>query len=170
MAELARHVGIAVGTLYKFFKDKRDLYQTIVADTMREFEYELTRVLNDPALDVVGQVDGFVRVGTELFEKHLPMIRVYFAETEAAFLFTPAGLEDEALQSYQRIMDALTETMARGVARGVFVDIEPAALALALEGLHNGFLTTMVRSPGLFTPGQICDFTHRVFFGSVLRS
>lgn len=170
MAELARHVGIAVGTLYKFFKDKRALYQTLVADTVRDFEVELCRALDDPELDLVGKIDAFLRIGTELFEKHLPLIRVYFAETEAAFLFTPAGLEDEALRSHQRILDALTRTMRRGVEQGILIDLDPAALALALEGMHNGFLTTMVRFPGMFTPEQICTYTHRVFFESALRN
>ena len=41
MAEIAKRADVAVGTLYKFFADKRDLYQTMVANTMRQFEREL---------------------------------------------------------------------------------------------------------------------------------
>ena len=53
MAEIAEEAQLAVGTLYKFFRDKRDLYQTLVAVTMHDFERQLTAVLRDPAGDVI---------------------------------------------------------------------------------------------------------------------
>ena len=169
MAEIARAAGLAVGTLYKFFKDKRALYDTLVVDTVRDFEERLVEVLNEPAGDAIERIRRFIDVGTQLFVKHLPLIRVYFSETGAAFLFTTAGLEGEALQSYHRIVAALEETIRQGVEGGVFVDLDPAALAIGLEGVHNGFLGTLIQAPGTFAPERITDFTQRIFFDAVVR-
>ncbi len=169
MAVIAEEARLAVGTLYKFFRDKRDLYQTLVAVTMKDFERQLTAALRDPAGDELTQLDGFIDLGSELFAQHLPMIRVYFAETGAAFLFPAAGLEDEAFLSYGRIVAALEETFRRGVEKGVFVDLDPAALALGLEGVHNAFLAALVRDPESYTPEQIATLTKRVFFDAMVR-
>ena len=169
MAEIAEEAQLAVGTLYKFFRDKRDLYQTLVAVTMHDFERQLTAVLRDPAGDVISQLHGFIDLGSQLFVEHLSIIRVYFAETGAAFLFPAAGLEDEAFLSYGRVVAALEETFRRGVEKGVFVDLEPAALALGLEGVHNAFLATLVRDSESYTPEQIAALTKRVFFDGVVR-
>lgn len=170
MAEVAAGVSLAVGTLYKFFKDKRDLYQTLVADLMHEFERRMLAALNATPDDPLAGIHGFIDTGTRIFADQLPLIRVYYAETGAAFLFAPAGLEDEAFQSYARIVDALAECFQRGVERGVFVDMDPTALAIALEGVHNAFLTTLVRTPDVFTPEQITAYTKRTFFESMLRN
>lgn len=169
MAEIAEGSSLAVGTLYKFFKDKRDLYQTLVAETVEDFERELTAALRDPPDDEVGQLHHYIDLGAELFIKHLPIIRVYYSDTGAAFLFASAGLEDEAFQSYRRIVAALEETFRRGVAKGVFADLDPLVLAMGLEGVHNAFLTALVRDPASYTAEQIAAYTKRLFFESILR-
>jgi AcrR family transcriptional regulator len=170
MAEIAEASNLAVGTLYKFFKDKRDLYQTLVAETVQDFERQLTAALREPPDDEIAQLHHFIDLGAELFVKHLPIVRVYYSDTGAAFLFTTAGLEDEAFQSYWRIVAALEETFRRGVAKGVFVDLDPHVLAIGLEGVHNAFLSALVRDPESYTAEQIGAYTKRVFFDSVLRS
>jgi AcrR family transcriptional regulator len=169
MAEIAQAAHLAVGTLYKFFKDKRDLYQTLVAETMEDFEQQLTAALRDPPDDVIAQLHRYIDLGAELFVKHLPIIRVYFSETGAAFLFATAGLEGEAFLSYRRIVAAVEETFRAGIERGLFIDLDPAVLAMGLEGVHNAFLTALVREPGSYTPEQIATYTKRIFFGAVAR-
>lgn len=169
MAEIAQAANLAVGTLYKIFKDKHDLYQTLVADTVQDFERRLAVVMTESTGDELAQIHKYIDVGAQLFVEHLPFIRVYFSETGAAFLFTTAGLEDDAFQSYWRIVAALRETFRRGVEKGLFVDIDPAVLALGLEGVHNAFLGALVRDPDSFTPEQIAEYTKRLFFESVLR-
>lgn len=169
MAEIAQAAHLAVGTLYKFFKDKRDLYQTLVAETMEDFERQLTAALREPPDDEIAQLHRYIDLGAELFVKHLPIIRVYFSETGAAFLFATAGLEDEAFLSYRRIVAAVEETFRAGIEKGLFIDLDPAVLAMGLEGVHNAFLTALVREPGSYTPEQIATYTKRIFFGAVAR-
>lgn len=169
MAEIADAASLAVGTLYKFFKDKHDLYQTLVAEMVREFEQHSLVALSEPPGDEIAQLHRYIDVGSELFVKHLPIIRVYYSETGAAFLFATAGLEGEAFLSHERMVVALEETFRRGIGNGVFIDLEPAALAMALEGVHNAFLTALVRDPQCYTPEQIASFTKRIFFDTVLR-
>ena len=164
MAEIAEASGLAVGTLYKSFKDKRDLYQTLVAETVQDFERQLTAALHEPPVDELAQLRRYIELGAELFVRHLPIVRVYFSETGAAFLFSTAGLEDEAFLSYRRIVAALEDTFRRGVEKGVFVDLDPAVLAAGLEGVHNAFLSALVRNPQRYTPRQIAAYTERLFF------
>ncbi|MFQ5806983.1 MAG: TetR/AcrR family transcriptional regulator [Phycisphaerae bacterium] len=169
MAEIAQASSLAVGTLYKFFKDKRDLYQTLVAETVQDFERHLTAALREPPGDPVAQLNHYIELGAELFFKHLPIVRVYFSETGAAFLFATAGLEDEAFLSYRRIVAALEDAFRHGVEKRVFVDLDPAVLAMGLEGVHNAFLTALVRDPSSYTPEQIATYTKQIFFNPVVR-
>ncbi|MCC6359182.1 MAG: TetR/AcrR family transcriptional regulator [Phycisphaerales bacterium] len=168
MAEIATAAGLAVGTLYKFFKDKNDLYQALLSETVHDFESRLLAVLKaeGPPID---RLNRFIDVGSQLFVEHLPMTRVYFSQTAAAFLFASAGLEDESYLSYRRIVDAVAEVCAEAVRRGEMVDLPPAVLALGLEGVHNGFLAALVRDPGCYTPTQIATYTKQMFFAAVRK-
>lgn len=168
MAEIAAASEFAVGTLYKFFKDKNDLYQALLAETVHDYEEQLVAALHGDGSELE-RIHRFIDIGSALFVKHLPLARVYFSQTAAAFLFAPAGLEDESYLSYRRIVAALEDVLRSGVAKGVFVDIDPKVLAMGLEGVHNSFLAALVRDPHAFTPEQIADYTKRVFFDAVLK-
>ncbi len=167
MAEIAAASEFAVGTLYKFFKDKNDLYQALVADTMRQYEVPLVEALRS-AGSPADRIDRFVETAAGLFVRHLPMSRVYFSQTAAAFLFPSAGLEDEAFHSYSRIIESLRATFEEGLQNGEFSGADAAVLARSLEGVLGGFLSALVRDPGSYRPDQIAALTRRVFFGPTL--
>lgn len=166
MAEIAAASEFAVGTLYKFFADKRALYQALVAETTRLYEQRLTEALRTPG-DEFARIERFIAVAAEMFVEHLPMAKVYFSQTAAAFLFASIGLEDEAYVSYQRIIRALSDTFRSGIQSGKFVQMEPTALAMGLEGILGSFLGALVRQPGCYTPSQITDLSRRMFFDAV---
>lgn len=169
MAEIAAASEFAVGTLYKFFKDKNDLYQALLAETVHDYETQLVGALTGPGSEME-RLHSFIDIGSHLFVKHLPLARVYFSQTAAAFLFAAAGLEDESFLSYRRIVSALENVFRSGVEKGVFVNVDPSVLAMGLEGVHNGFLAALVRNPQAYSPEQIAEYTKRVFFGSVMKN
>lgn len=168
MAEIAAASQFAVGTLYKFFRDKRDLYQALLIDTVRDYESKMVKALEGPG-DEHARLCRMIDVTSELFVRHLPMSRVYFSQSSASFLFASAGLEDETLLTYRRISSAIADVFRSGVARGIFVDIDPVVLALGLEGVINGFLAALVRDPNAYTPKQIADLTKKMFFEKTLK-
>lgn len=168
MAEIATASGLAVGTLYKFFKDKNDLYQALLAETVHDFESRLIAVLKGEGAPIQ-RLERFIDVGSQLFVEHLPMTRVYFSQTAAAFLFASAGLEDESFLSYRRIVQSVSDVCAEAVQRGELVDIPPKVLALGLEGVHNGFLAALVREPGSYTPDEIATYTKQMFFTALRK-
>jgi AcrR family transcriptional regulator len=169
MAEIAAASEFAVGTLYKFFKDKNDLYQALLAETVHDYERQLVAALHGGGTELE-RIYRFIDIGSQLFVKHLPLARVYFSQTAAAFLFAAAGLEDESYLSYRRIVAALEEVIRGAVEKGYLVAVEPEVLAMGLEGVHNAFLASLVRDPNSYTPEQIADYTKQLFFGSVLRA
>ena len=169
MAEIAAGANLAVGTVYKFFKDKQTLYQTLVVMTMCEFEKGSIDALRDTPGDAIDKIRRYILVGSEIFARNIDLIRVYYSETGAAFLFAAAGLQDEAFDIYRRIVDALTETFRQGVEKGLFIDLLPEELALGLEGVHNAFLNTLVHDANRYTPAQITERATRIYFETVLR-
>lgn len=169
MSEIADASEFAVGTLYKFFKDKRGLYQALVAETTQAYEQRLVEALRGPGSEVA-RIERFIAVAAEMFVEHLPMAKVYFSQTAAAFLFASVGLEDEAFLSYQRIIQTLAETFRSGIAAGHFARIDPLMLAMGLEGVLGSFLGALVRSPGCYTPAQVSAASRRMFFEAVLTS
>ena len=166
MAEIAEQAEFAVGTLYKFFKDKKALYRSLILETVSEFEQAWTAALKAPGTEIE-RIAHYIDTKASLFAKRLPTARMYFTQTSGAFLQPAAGLDGEARAMYQRALRALEAVLRSGIRNGLFVKADPKMLALGLEGLSNTFLVKLVEQPGSCTPEEMAEQAKRLFFGSV---
>ena len=105
-----------------------------------------------------------------MFFRYLPFIRVYYAETSAAFIFSVPAVEGGAFAPYWHMLDAVEKTFAAGIERGLFVSLPTRVLAASLEGVHNSFLSAIIRDENAYTAEQTVEFTRRIFFESIALS
>ncbi|MBC2711565.1 MAG: helix-turn-helix transcriptional regulator [Desulfosarcina sp.] len=118
MHEIAGKAEFAIGTLYKFFKNKEDLYKALMMEKADEYHRTLSEVL-----------------------------RLYFAETRGASFNIKAGLDPDIRMLYDEMVEQLAFTMKRGIDRKVLKEGDPYYMAVALEGLTNAFLFCWLEDP-----------------------
>jgi TetR/AcrR family transcriptional regulator len=146
MHEIAQKAEFAIGTLYKFFKNKEDLYKALMLEQANKLDDELTKTLEEPD-DEIEKLRNYVRAKGELFRADVAMIRLYFAETRGAS-FNVMALDSEIRQQYYRFLQTLASVFERGIRRKRFKNIaDPYYLAIALDSLTNAFLFLWVEAP-----------------------
>jgi TetR/AcrR family transcriptional regulator len=146
MQEIAQKAEFAIGTLYKFFKNKEDLYKALMLEQANKFDDELTKTLKEPD-EEIEKLRNYVKAKGELFRANVSMIRLYFAETRGAS-FNVMALDSKIRQRYYQLLQALASVFERGIRRKRFKKIaDPYHLAIALESLTNGFLFLWVEAP-----------------------
>ena len=146
MHEIAQKAEFAIGTLYKFFKSKEDLYKALMLEKANKFDDELTKTLKEPD-DEIEKLRNYVRAKGELFRADVAMIRLYFAETRGAS-FNVMALDSEIRQQYYRFLQTLASVFERGIRRKRFKNIaDPYYLAISLDSLTNAFLFLWVEAP-----------------------
>ena len=146
MHEIAERSEFAIGTLYKFFRNKEDLYKALMMEKAREFHQAIMEALNRKG-DVFAVVEGLIATKGRLFADNLPILRLYFAETRGASFNIKAGLDQDIRRLYDESMMRLASVLERGVQNKVFRDIDPYYMAVALEGLINAFLFCWLEDP-----------------------
>lgn len=160
MHEIAQKAEFAIGTLYKFFKNKEDLYKALMLDQANKFDDELTKAIKEPD-DEIEKLRNYARAKGELFRANASMIRLYFAETRGAS-FNVMALDSEIRERYYQFLQTLASVFERGIRRKRFKNIaDPYYLAIALDSLTNAFLFLWVeapeRHPYLEDPDTILD-------------
>ncbi len=166
MAEIAEQAEFAVGTLYKFFKDKKALYRNLILETVSEFEQAWTAALKGPGTEIE-RLGRYIDTKAALFVKHIPTARLYFTQTSGAFFQPVAGLDREARAMYEQVLKALESVFRSGIRKKLFVKADPKMLALGLEGLSNAFLARLVEQPEDSTPEEVAEQAKRLFFGQI---
>ena len=140
MQEIAEKAEFAVGTLYKFFKSKEDLYKALISEQADRFHAALSEALTAEG-SPVERLRGYVRAKGKIYMDNAACIRLYFAEHRGASFNIKAGLDSEIRERCELALRRLEAVFAEGMASGLFrKTAEPYHLALALDSLCNAFL------------------------------
>ena len=147
MHEIAKDAEFAIGTLYKFFRNKEDLYQALILQLSDRFHGTLKTVVEGSGGEVE-TLREYVRVKGELFRNNAAAIRLYFAETRGVKFNAMAGVEKEIRRRHRTVLEALGAVFERGMARKRFrKSATPFHLAVALDSIVNAFLFLWLEDP-----------------------
>ena len=147
MNEIAQKAEFAVGTMYKFFENKEDLYKALVLEQSDKFHRTLTAAIEGPG-DEIEKIRNYTRAKGEVFTANVQMIRLYFAETRGASFNVKAGLDSEIRDRYGQFLERLASVFASGMEKKRFKKIaDPYHLAMAIDSLTNAFLFLWLEAP-----------------------
>jgi len=147
MHEIAKNSEFAIGTLYKFFKNKEELYKALVLERTDNFHKAITMAIQEPD-DEIEKLREYVRVKGQVFRDNVSVIRLYFAETRGASFNIMAGLDREIRERYGHFLETLASIFKSGMRKKRFMRIaDPYHLAAALESLTNTFLFLWAEAP-----------------------
>ena len=147
MQEIAKKAEFAVGTLYKFFKNKEALYRALMLRLSEQFNALLTEALAGSENEVE-KLRCFARAKTAHFRQHASQIRLYLSETKGSKAKAMAELDAEMRNRREKFMQTLSVVFEQGIAKGRFAPIAaPYHLAIAVESLTNGLLFLWLDDP-----------------------
>jgi len=146
MHEVAEKAEFAIGTLYKFFRNKEDLYKALIMEKAVEYHHTLSGVLSRQG-DVLTILNDYISAKAGIFAGNLATLRLYFAETRGASFNIKAGLDQDIRKLYDELVEHLSSVLEKGIRENVLREVNPYYLAVALEGITNAFLFCWLEDP-----------------------
>jgi TetR/AcrR family transcriptional regulator len=147
MHQIAEKSEFAMGTLYKFFNNKEDLYKALILEQFYRFHEALTKAIEEPD-DEIQKLRNYVAAKGRVFRDNVSTIRLYFAETHGARFNVMAGFDSEMRERRGEFMLALASIFESGMKRNRFKEIaDPYQLAVALDSITNAFLLLWLDGP-----------------------
>ena len=170
MHEIAEKAEFAIGTLYKFFQNKEDLYKALVLEQCDKFEDDITRAIGEPD-DAVEKLRNYVRTKGERFRGNLPFIRLFLAERRGASFNIRAGLDDEMRKRHYAFLERLALIFEKGIKTKRFKQIaDPFHLAVALDSFLDAFLLLWLDEPERHPYPEDPDSVLNIFFKGLIDS
>ena len=143
--EIALKSEFAVGTIYKFFPTKDDLYQEV----MKEKFFELYDILSE-ALDVAGteidKMKSFLETKINWFSKNMDYVRLYVTETFGVGFIDKEELDQIKETIHTDLINKIRNLFKSGIKKKRFMKMDPGILAISLNGLSNGILFEMIEN------------------------
>jgi len=147
MHEIAHKAEFAIGTLYKYFRNKEDLYRALMLEKADEFRKVLRAALDEQD-DEVHKLRHYIKAKSEFFRDHLPLIRLYYSETYGESFNLKSGLDAEIRRRHDELLHILASIFDSGMRKKRFKRItDPYSLAIALDGITTAFLFEWIEAP-----------------------
>jgi AcrR family transcriptional regulator len=125
--DIARQAGVAAGTFYLHFTDKRDLFRTLIAESVAVLRERLDKSVAG-ATDLTSLVKGHATALVDFAEDHRDLVRILFSA------------DPDAASVSADVLDELASTIAanrrqRKQSGDAVANLDPAVLSQALVGM-----------------------------------
>ena len=168
MQEIAEKSEFAIGTIYKFFQNKEDLYKTLVLERCDDFEDVFKRAMAQSD-DEVEKLRHYVRFRGERFRSNLPFVRLFLAESRGISFNLKVGVDNEVRQRYSNILKKLAAVFASGINNQRFKKIsDPFYLAVALDSAIDASLLLWLDIPECYPYPEDPDAILNIFFKGLI--
>jgi AcrR family transcriptional regulator len=134
MDRVASAAGMAKGSLYRYFRSKRELLEFVYAKTVDPIFQDLEQMAAK-AQPAIEKLAGRLRVLLEHVCKHAQVFELLFEDETAHGL-----LQSSERRSLEAASQRLAEIFRQGIAEGVFRPADPLMLAKMYLGLCKGVL------------------------------
>lgn len=171
MHEIAQKAEFAIGTLYKFFKNKEDLYKSLMLELSDRFRSVLNDAIEHEG-DEIEKLRNYVRAKGKVFCENAPAIRLYFSETHGAGFTVMSGMDEEIRRRRKEFLNRLAIIFQNGIKGNRFRGIaDPFVLAVALDSLTNAFLFLWLEEPERHPfPDDPDDILDIIFKGLLVKT
>lgn len=136
MDKVAKHCGLAKGSLYNYFENKEDLlnyvHQTVLAP-IRETNNAILESTGDPAVRLHGFIDAVFGIHQD--------VSIFFR-----FIQRKRTVADEIKERMDLIIRPLARLCTQGIESGSFIDVDPYILAEMIYGTVIGPLKSIQHS------------------------
>ncbi len=167
MHDIAREAEFGVGTLYKFFTSKEDLYEALIMETAEKWHHAVMQALEHEQ-NPFRAINRYITVHRELFFENLPVVRLYYSETKGASCNIKAGFNQDLLRLRDERIKKLGSVFEMGIKENVFRDLDPYHMGLALHGIIDAYLFWMMEDPARFRKTDKLSDAADIFLRGVL--
>lgn len=159
MERVALSAGVAKGSLYHYFRSKRDLLEFVYTKTLHPIFEDLVETVarEQPAIE---KLTTHLRKMLEHVAKHVKVFKLLFEDDTAQGL-----LQSSQRSTREAGSRRLAEVFRQGIAEGVFRPADPHVLAHMYHGLCRGVFDSQ---PELGRPDQREEVL-RLIMGTLLN-
>ncbi len=162
IAELA---GVSVGTIYRFFKSKEELYSEVLKKKLSELQKRVEKNIKNKSPDRA--LKAYVSTVVDFFEEEEEFFTIFMREMGSLSI-----LDEERFnlsQWYQSYVKKLSKVVERGVKRGVFENLDPLAVILAVSGAMKNLIYARTKGILKSSPQEIKETLYEIFFKGILK-
>ncbi len=136
MAEIASAAQFAMGTVYKIFESKEEIYISLMESKVEE----LMRLLEEQiakANTAIEKIRAVIQVKLAFADHNRDFFRIYVSEWSGFEWTVKSAFGDRIWKRYLAQITLVADLVREGIRKGEFQRVDPEATSLAFHGMLN---------------------------------
>jgi len=168
MEEIAERAGVAVGTLYNYFDDRRAILDAVLEAVAKEFSERLSTGMSPPSDPFAGQLERLLTILAEQVDAHFRIHAILFEEEVEIGRGLLGKRKRPMLSAFHDAARSLTtQAVAGGALRAEDADLYPALLSGMVRGM---FMRKLLHDDGRPLASHVPALTRFFIEGAARRS
>jgi AcrR family transcriptional regulator len=147
MAEIAAKAEFALGTIYQFFRNKEDVYFSIISEKSDEL-IAILKKSGVSSLPPKEAVEEAVKIVLDFFHKNIDFFRIYITGWGTFEWTLDAKYTGVLKGKYERFIEIFEKIIERGIQQKIFKPFDPKETAYVLVGILSAFIFQWSVKPG----------------------
>jgi AcrR family transcriptional regulator len=156
MNDLAEKSDYALGTIYKLFKNKEEIFISLVKKKLEEL-HNISMLSDDPSKNPVERIRGVLNSFMDFFAKNTRMLQIFYFEYWTSDLEITKGMRFECRDHLQEFAGQFQDIVEKGIEQGYFRKVDPFMARLAVKALMTEFFWNKVLNGKLKEASNVVD-------------
>ncbi len=169
MDEIARKAEFGTGSLYKYFKGKKDLYFSLIDEKVEEIT-RLARTELRKDKSSIDKLESMLHLQLTFIQRNRDFFKIYISERNRFEWTIKDDLGKGVHEKFMGYIHDLEEVMHQGIERGQFKAMDPRDMAHAFVGIVNSFMFEWIMSPKAYSLVSKAPIIMDIFFQGVRRT
>jgi AcrR family transcriptional regulator len=139
MEDIAKEAELSPGTLYLYFKNKEELYASLSLRILQYLHIRVTHVNKEAALTPEQKLSALMEAMYDVYDfDPLIIINMFHLQSSETLKNLSDALLEEIKDLSQKSIGAIAKIFEEGIAKGIYLDRHPVALADIFWAMFSG--------------------------------
>lgn len=120
MAQISKKAQYPLGTIYKFFPGKKEMYHDLVINRVRDLGHILTEIRENPGLGVCEKLKACLKAQADFYGANQEVVKIYISERSNIDAVAMPKLNEKVNVFHDRMVNLFQDLFDQGIKKGVF--------------------------------------------------
>jgi AcrR family transcriptional regulator len=168
MSDIADKSNYALGTIYKLFKNKEEIFLSLMKKKLEEL-HNVSMLSDDTSKDPVERIRAILNGMMDFFAKNTRMLQIFYFEHSTGDLEITKDLRFECKDHFQEFARLFQDIVEQGIRQGYFRKVNSSAARLAIKGLVTEFFWNKVLNGKIEEASNVVDDVMSFFLYGIAK-